>query len=127
MFDMVMGSAELTVAKLNSVLGGVGAEWGSDQGPSGAVLPAQVRSQARQLSNSGQTSAAAELLLRSALSKGVHLPGPLLAEIEQNFAGPDEHSAAILSTVAALRAIPAGGGAAGGKKGGLFSRLFGRG
>lgn len=134
---MPMGAAELTLAKLNSALGGVGGEWGSEAGPSGAALDAEVRSRARKLGNEGQTALAAELLLQAAAGVRAQLPGALLDEIEANIVPVSPNPQSLLGTLAGLRAASGPGvgtapGAAraaqpGGKKPGLFGRLFGRG
>jgi len=122
-----MGPADLTLAKLNSALGGVGTEWGSDKGPAGAALPVEIRSQARSLGNAGQPAAAAELLLQSALKSGAAIPVALLAEIDQNIASTAEDPTALQALTANLRNVStSGGNRSGDRKPGLFGRLFGR-
>jgi len=124
---MPMGPAELTLAKLNSVLGGKGGEWGSEEGPTGALVSAEVRGRARQLGNSGQTAAAAELLLQAALQSRIALPPQLLAEIEQNIAPTSPNAAGLRNTIAGLRSVAASGSRpGGGVKKSFFSKLFGR-
>lgn len=122
---MPMGPANLTLAKLNSVLGGKGGEWGSEDGPSGAVLPVAIRSEARRLGNAGQPGAAAELLLNHAAAARAQLSPALLAEVEQNILPVSQNPAGLQATLAKLRAIPAGGSKQSGA-GGIFSKLFGR-
>jgi len=120
-----MGPADLTLAKLNSVLGGKGGEWGSEDGPSGAALPVAIRGEARRLGNAGQPAAAAELLLNHAAQVRAHISPALLAEVEQNILPAAANKAGLQATLAQLRAIPASGGKASGK-GGVFGKLFGR-
>ena len=125
-----MSPAELTLMKLNSILGGKGGEWGSESGPSGAVLPVEVRSKSRQLGNAGQPAAAAELLLQHSLRAKVPLPMPLLNEVERTIVPVAQNPAALQQLLGQLRAITAGGGggssAHAGKKPSVFGRLFGR-
>jgi len=123
-----MGPAELTLAKLNSILGGKGGEWGVEQGPTGAILPQHIRSQARELGNSGQTGAAAELLLQYALNARAPLPAGLLSEIEQNIVPKSANPAALQTTLAGLRNVVATGAKVGtsAKKPSIFSKIFGR-
>lgn len=122
-----MGPADLTLVKLNSALGGVGTEWGSDQGPAGAALPVEIRSKARELGNVGQPAAAAELLLKSASKAGAAIPAALLDEIDQNIAPTAQDPAVLRALTASLRNTSASRNQGPeGKKSGLFSRLFGR-
>jgi len=124
---MPMGPADLTLVKLNSAVGGVGSEWGSDQGPAGAALPVEVRSQARNLGNAGQPAAAAQVLLQAALSAKVPIAPALLDEVVANIVPVAQDPAALQTLVANLRNVSASGASAGGKsKGGFFGRLFGR-
>jgi len=119
-----MDAAQLTLAKLNSVLGGKGGEWGSEAGPSGAALPIQVRGRARELGNQGQTAAAVNLLLDHAQKAKVHLPGPLLDEIERNVLPQAENQTlrgSLGGALAVLRHMPVPGT----QKQGFFSKLFG--
>jgi len=123
---MPMGPADLTLAKLNSVLGGKGGEWGSEEGPSGAALPVAIRGEARRLGNAGQPAAAAELLLNHAAKVRAPISPALLAEVEQNIVPIAANPTALQATVASLRAIPATTGKDAGKGGNMFSKLFGR-
>lgn len=123
-----MDAAQLTLAKLNSVLGGKGGEWGSEAGPSGAALPVEIRGQARQLGNAGQTAAAVNLLLGHAQTVRAHVPAPLLDEIERNVlpqADSQSLRASLGGALAVLRHAPAAG-ARSTSAGGIFARLFGR-
>lgn len=123
---MPSSPADLTLMKLNSALGGVGAEWGSDEGPAGAKVSQAVRSQARNLGNAGQPGEAAELLLSAALQSRVPLSAALLDEVDRNLVPVSANGAALAQLVANLRGVAATPGAAGGKKPGLFGRLFGK-
>jgi hypothetical protein len=122
---MPMGPAELTLVKLNSVLGGKGGEWGSEEGPQGAALAAEVRSRARQLGNAGDTAGAAELLLKAAAQARAPIPANLLAEVEQNILPGAANPQGLATAIATLRTVPAAAGAQGGKPS-FFKRLFGR-
>jgi len=122
-----MDAAQLTLAKLNSLLGGKGGEWGSEQAPSDAVLPLNIRSRARELGNAGQTAAATALLLEHAQKVRVHLPAALLDEIERNVLPQADNQnlrGTLGGALAVLRHVPAGPPARG--VGGLFQKLFGR-
>ena len=126
---MPMGPADLTLVKLNSVLGGKGGEWGSESGPSGAALPVEIRSKSRELGNAGQPAAAAELLLQHALAARVQVPLALLTEIQQNIVPLSPNQAGMQQLISQLQAISAGGAgrsSASGKKPSVFSKLFGR-
>jgi len=123
-----MDAAQLTLAKLNSVLGGKGGEWGSEEAPTGAALPVAGRSRARELGNAGQTAAATDLLLRHAQQAHLHLPAGLLDEIEHTVLPQADNQnlrASLGGALAVLRHLPTNQRAGG--IGGLFSKLFGRG
>ena len=120
-----MDAAQLTLAKLNSMLGGKGGEWGTEAPPSGALLPIEIRGRARELGNQGQTAAAVNLLLDHAQKAKVWLPGPLLDEIERNVLPSADNQTlrgSLGGALAVLRHQPAPGA----QKTGLFSKLFGK-
>jgi len=126
---MPLDAAQLTLAKLNSALGGRGGEWGSEAGPSGAALPIQIRGKARELGNQGQTAAAVDLLLGHAQKAKVHLPGPLLDEIERTVlpqADNQQLRASLGGALAVLRHVPAPGAANSSGAGGFLAKLFGK-
>jgi len=123
---MPMDAAQLTLAKLNSVLGGKGGEWGVEEPPAGAALPVEVRGKARQLGNDGHTAAAVDLLLREAQRVQFRVPGSILDEVERNVLPQAENQstrASIGGALAVLRHLPATTGKA---KGNFLSRLFKR-
>ena len=137
---MPMDAAQLTLAKLNSFLGGKGGEWGSETAPTGAALPAEVRSRARELGNQGHTAAAGDLLLQGAIRVKANLPAALLDEFEQTVLPQAESQnlrASIGGNLALLRhtaaTAPANTGPAGlnqptsAAKPGLLGKLFKRG
>ena len=131
---MPLDAAQLTLAKLNSFLGGKGGEWGSEAPPAGAALPVTTRSKARELGNAGKTAAACDLLLKGALESGVGLPAALLDEIERTVLPTADNQglrASIGGNLAVLRHNAATGAgsrpAAATKSGGFFGKLFKRG
>ena len=123
---MPLDAAQLTLAKLNSVLGGKGVEYSAapQQGPVG-LLPTEVRGKARELGNQGKTAAAVDLLLHHAQTARIQLPPPLLDEIERNVlpqATDQNLRASLGGALAVLRHMPA----APAGPAGLFAKLFGR-
>jgi hypothetical protein len=127
---MPMDAAQLTLAKLNSFLGGKGPEWGTEEAPAGAALPVSVRGQARILGNEGHTAQAADLLLKHALTANVRIPAHLLDEVERAVL-PAADSQSLRSSLggnlAVLRHNAASGASLGGNPvKGFFARLFGR-
>ena len=123
---MPMDSAQLTLAKLNSVLGGKGGEWGVEEPPAGAALPVAIRGKARELGNQGHTAAAVDLLLREAQRVQFRVPNSLLDEVEHNvlpLADNQATRASIGGALAGLRHLPTANAKT---KGSFFSKLFGR-
>jgi hypothetical protein len=132
-----MDAGQMTLAKLNSFLGGKGPEWGVEAAPSGAALPIQVRGYARELGNAGKTAEAADYLLKNAVLAKVGIPATMLSEIESTIlpqATSQSLRASIGGNLALLRNSGGrlGGGAGAASTGtssvqNLFHRLFGRG
>jgi len=119
-----MDAAQLTLAKLNSVLGGKGVEYSAapQQGPTG-LLPVEIRGKARELGNQGHTAAAVDLLLKHAQGARIQIPAPLLDEIERTVLPQADNQnlrASLGGALAVLRHAPAK------SSGGFLSKLFGR-
>jgi hypothetical protein len=124
---MPLDAAALTLAKLNSVLGGKGGEWGSEAPPTGAALDSSTRARARELGNEGLTVAAVDLLLSGAQQVKFAVPPSLLDEIEQTVLpqANDAQLATIGGALAVLRGVRSGADMTT-SQGGLFAKLFGR-
>ena len=126
---MPMDAAQLTLAKLNSYLGGKGGEWGSELPPSGAAVPAEIRGRARELGNQGKTAEAADLLLQQAVLAKAALPPALLDEVEARVlpAATNQNTRASMGgNLALLRHRSPAASPAKPATGSLLNRLFGR-